>query len=120
MYIDRLEQIRATTIDNNSMNDRLLCLYENCWDEYQKINCTFKNQGYELANIYLLAASNEYVKAEVKIFAEQMIFAAVHIDLAFFVGVFVRPVHTDVKHPGYLFVLGQAAFAPPLSFAGAN
>lgn len=67
MCIDRLEQIRATTIDNNSMNERLLRLYEKWWDEYQEMIYTFENQGYELANIYLLAASDEYVKSEVKI-----------------------------------------------------
>ena len=67
MRMDRLEQIKATAIDNNSMNEQLLCLYERYWDEYQKINSTFENQGYELANIYLLAASNEYIEAEIKI-----------------------------------------------------
>ncbi len=67
MENNRLEIIRAVSIDSNDMNKQLSSIYQANWDHCCKTIDDCKAEGYELANIYLVATSEEYFKAKTKV-----------------------------------------------------
>lgn len=67
MHNDRLNIIRTTDVANNNMNEQLSSLYNAKWDICRKTIDKFEKEGYELANPYLLAVSDNYLNAKTKI-----------------------------------------------------
>ncbi len=67
MCSNRIELIRATCVADNNLNHRLSSLYDANWDICRKLMADFQTQGYELANPYLLAASDNYPSAAHKV-----------------------------------------------------
>lgn len=67
MSTNRVEIIRATTIANNDMNKQLSALYEVNWELLRKTANKYEAQGYELANPYLLATTNAYASAKIRV-----------------------------------------------------
>lgn len=67
MNTNRVEIIRATTIANNDMNQQLSALYEANWELLRKTTDKYEALGYALASPYLLATTNTYVSAKIRV-----------------------------------------------------
>lgn len=67
MSTNRVEIIRATTIATNDMNKQLSALYEVNWVILRKTANKYEAQGNELANPYLLATTNAYASAKIRV-----------------------------------------------------
>lgn len=64
--MERIEIIRMTKIPDNAMNLALTNLYEKRWGSYQAIVNVFRGKR-SLANIYLLATSDNYFNAKTRV-----------------------------------------------------
>lgn len=67
MSTNRVEIIRTTSVADNDMNEQLSALYKVNWEFCRKTTDKYEAQGYALANPYLLAASDNYQNAKVKV-----------------------------------------------------